>query len=322
MTLTKEQTVKYYREMRQIREFEEVIHRQNTTGEIPGFLHLSCGQEANAVGVCAHLNDADFIASYHRGHGHCIAKGSDIRSMMMELYGRDEGLCRGRGGSMHIADLERGSLGANGIVGMQGPLAIGSALTQKVKKTNNVTICFHGDGATNEGYMFEAMNMAVIWKLPVVFYCENNGFGEGTGVEYATGAKSIADRAAGFGMPAKKINGSDFFEVYREAGEAIEYCRAGNGPIYIEAEAHRFYGHFEGDPQTYRTKEEMADTRENKDCVKNYRALVIADGIVEEAELDAIDEAIVAEFEEHLEVVKQAPMPAPENLCDNVYINY
>lgn len=322
MTLSRDQLIHAYQQMRMIREFEETIHRQNTTGEIPGFLHLYCGEEANAVGTCMHLTDQDVIASNHRGHGHCLAKGSDPRAMVMELYGREEGLCRGRGGSMHIADLDRGSLGANGIVGMGGPLTIGAALTQKVKKTNNVSVCFHGDGSTNEGYMFEAMNMAVIWKLPVIFYCENNGYGEGTGVDYAVGANSIAERAGGFGMPTKQIDGSDFFEVYREMGEAVEYCRQGNGPIYVEAKAVRFYGHFEGDPQLYRTKEELADVRENADCLKKFREKVVSEGLLEHSDLDAIDEQTVAQFKGYLEDVREAAWPAPETLCDNVYINY
>jgi len=321
MMLSKEQALDYYRKMRQIREFEETIHRQNTTGEIPGFLHLYCGEEANAVGVCAHLTDNDYIASNHRGHGHCLAKGSDPRAMILELYGRADGLCKGRGGSMHIADLDKGSLGANGIVGAGGPLAAGAALTQKLKGTENVAVCFHGDGSTNEGYMFEAMNMAVMWKLPVIFYCENNGYGEFTGIDYALGANSIAERAAAFGMPAKQINGNDFFEVYREAGMAIEHCRAGKGPYYLEADAVRFYGHYEGDSQLYRTKEELKNLKDN-DCLINFRNVVTAEGLLTDADLDAIDSEVVAEFAGYLEEVKQSPWPAAETLCDNVYINY
>lgn len=326
MTLTKEQLLDCYTKMRQIREFEETLHRQNTTGEVPGFLHLYCGEEANAVGVCTHLTDADYIASNHRGHGHCLAKGSDPRLMMMEIYGKEEGLCKGRGGSMHIAELDKGSLGANGIVGAGGPLAAGAALTQKIKGTNNVAVCFHGDGSTNEGYMFEAMNMAVMWKLPVIFYCENNGYGEFTGVDYAVGAKSIAERAAGFGMPAKQINGNDFFEVYKDMGKIIEHCRSGKGPYYVEAQAVRYYGHFEGDGQLYRTEEEKKNLRDN-DCLLNFRKKVVADGSlceesISDAELDAIDEAVVAEFVAYVDECKAAPWPAVETLTDNVYINY
>jgi acetoin:2,6-dichlorophenolindophenol oxidoreductase subunit alpha len=322
MALTKQQVLEYYTKMRQIREFEETIHRQNTTGEIPGFLHLYCGEEANAVGVCAHLTDRDYIASNHRGHGHCIAKGSDPRLMVMELYGRQDGLCGGKGGSMHIADLSRGSLGANGIVGAGAPLAIGAALTQKYKKRDNIAVCFLGDGATNEGYVFEAMNLAVVLKLPVIFYCENNGFGEGTGVSYAVGAKSIAERAKGFGMPAKEIDGTDFFNVYNEMEDVVSYCREGNGPYFVEAEAVRFYGHFEGDPQIYRTKEEIENTKANKDCLKKFKEQVIAEGIVTENEIDEIDKTLSSDFERYVEEAKQAPWPSADALTKDVYISY
>lgn len=322
MSLTREELLDYYRKMRNIREFEETIHRENTTGEIPGFLHLYCGEEANAVGVCAHLSDRDYIASNHRGHGHCVAKGSDPRLMVMELYGRAEGLCGGKGGSMHIADLDRGSLGANGIVGAGAPLAIGAALTQKVKGRDNIAVCFFGDGASNEGYVFEAMNLAVILKLPVVFYCENNGVGEGTGVDYAVGADSIAERAASFGMPAKKIDGTDFFAVHEAMAEVIAHCRSGKGPYFVEAETVRFYGHFEGDPQLYRLKEEIEDAKTNRDCIKKFREKVIADGLVDAAELDAIDTELVAAYQSYVEEAKQAAWPSPEALTEDVYIAY
>ena len=322
MALNREQLLQAYRNMRNIREFEETIHRENTTGEIPGFLHLYCGEEANAVGVCAHLSDRDYIASNHRGHGHCIAKGSDPRLMVLELYGRAEGLCGGKGGSMHIADLDRGSLGANGIVGAGAPLGVGAALTQKVKGRDNVVVVFMGDGASNEGYVFEAMNLAVILKLPVIFYCENNGVGEGTGVDYAVGAASIADRAAGFGMPAKKIDGTDFFAVHDTMAEVVAHVREGNGPYFVEAETVRFYGHFEGDPQAYRLKEEIADARENRDCIKKFREKVLADGLLEAAELDAIDAELIATYKTYVADAKKAAWPLPSELTENVYITY
>jgi pyruvate dehydrogenase E1 component alpha subunit len=322
MAMSRELLLQAYRNMRNIREFEETIHRENTTGEIPGFLHLYCGEEANAVGVCAHLSDRDYIASNHRGHGHCIAKGSDPRLMVLELYGRADGLCGGKGGSMHIADLDRGSLGANGIVGAGAPLGVGAALTQKVKGRDNVVVVFMGDGASNEGYVFEAMNLAVILKLPVIFYCENNGVGEGTGVDYAVGAASIADRAAGFGMPAKKIDGTDFFAVHDEMAEVVAHCREGKGPYFVEAETVRFYGHFEGDPQAYRLKEEIADARENRDCIVKFREKVLADGLVDVAELDAIDAELIATYETYVADAKKAAWPLPSELTENVYITY
>lgn len=322
MNLNKEQLLEAYRKMRHIREFEETIHRENTTGEIPGFLHLYCGEEANAVGVCSHLSDQDYISSNHRGHGHCIAKGSDPRLMVLELYGRAEGLCGGKGGSMHIADLDRGSLGANGIVGAGAPLSVGAALTQKVKGRDTVAVCFLGDGASNEGYVFEAMNLAVVLNLPVIFYCENNGVGEGTGVDYAIGAASIADRAAGFGMPAKKFDGTDFFSVYEGMDEVVAHCRAGKGPYFVEAETVRFYGHFEGDPQAYRLKEEIADAKENRDCIKKFRETVIADGLLEVQDLDAIDAEVIAAYKTYVADAKQAAWPLPADLTTNVYVSY
>jgi acetoin:2,6-dichlorophenolindophenol oxidoreductase subunit alpha len=311
-----------YRKMRQIREFEESIHRENTSGEIPGFLHLSSGQEANPVGVCSHLSSEDVISSTHRGHGHCLAKGTDIKGMLMELYGREQGVCGGRGGSMHISDLSVGSLGANGIVGAGGPIATGSALSQKMRKTTHVTVCFHGDGATNEGYMFEAMNLAVIWQLPIIFYCENNQYGEFTGAKYSVGANSILARAKGFGMKTIAIDGTDFFDVYKESKNAIDHCRSGNGPVYIEASTVRFHGHFEGDPQLYRSKEEVEDSIENRDCIKKFRQRVIKEKLLSEEDLNRIDVQVVDQFREALDEVRAAPMPNPESLLNNVYISY
>lgn len=322
MNFSKDQILDYYRKMRDIREFEQTIHRENLTGEIPGFLHLYCGQEANAVGVCAHLTDRDYISSTHRGHGHCIAKGTDTRKMVLELYGRGEGICGGKGGSMHIADLDLGSLGANGIVGAGAPLSTGAALTLKTKGSDGVAVCFQGDGSTNEGYVFEAMNLAVVLQLPVIFYVENNGFGEFTGVDYAVGAPSIADRASSFGMPTKQFDGTDFFAVYSEMADVIEYCRSGRGPYFVESQAVRFYGHFEGDPQRYRTDEEMEDSRENRDCIKLFRQRVVSEGLVTEEELNAVDEDLMETYKSYVQEAKLAPWPALETLEENVYVSY
>jgi TPP-dependent pyruvate/acetoin dehydrogenase alpha subunit len=322
MALKKEELLDAYRSMRTIREFEENIHRENTTGEIPGFLHLYCGQEANAVGVCMHLENKDYIASNHRGHGHCMAKGADVEGMMLELYGKADGLCKGRGGSMHIADTSKGILGANGIVGAGAPLATGAALSAKTLGTGGVAVSFQGDGASNEGYVFEAINMAVIWQLPMIFYFENNGYGEFTGHDYVVGSKDIAGRAAAFGLPAVKIDGTDFFEVYEAFGEAAKRARQGKGPTVIEAQAVRFYGHFEGDPQAYRSKGELEDVRDNKDCVKILRNKLIKGKKASAKELDAIDEEVVALIAHCREVAKAAPFPDVSTLCDNIYVSY
>ena len=221
MQLTEEQLLAAYKRMRDIREFEDRLHDENNTGDIPGFIHLYSGEEAVAVGICENLTDKDFITSTHRGHGHCIAKGCDIHGMMLEIFGKDDGLCRGKGGSMHIADLDKGMLGANGIVGGGPPLAIGAALSAKTLKTGGIGLSFTGDGGSNQGLTFEAINMAVVLKLPVIFVFENNGFGEGTAHDYAVGSKDIAGRAAGFGLPAEKVDGTDFFAVYEVAQKVI-----------------------------------------------------------------------------------------------------
>jgi pyruvate dehydrogenase E1 component alpha subunit len=318
---SKEQLLSAYRTMRTIREFEERIHVENTTGEIAGFLHLSVGQEAIATGVISHLSSSDYVASTHRGHGHCIAKGSDVKSMMREIYGKEGGLCGGRGGSMHIADLDKGMLGANGIVGAGGPLAIGAALSANLKGTNNVAVCFLGDGASNQGGVFEAMNMAVVLKLPVVFVFENNGYGEFTAAEFAVGSGDIAGRARGFGIPTTLVDGSDYIAVYEAAGNAIEAARDGSGPQGIEARGYRFYGHFEGDPQTYRSKEEVDNVRENHDCLINFRS-AIGDSSVDVAELDAIDAEVSQLIDESVAEARAAEFPREETVHQDIYSSY
>lgn len=322
MALSKDQLLEAYRRMRTIREFEENCHRENTTGEIPGFLHLYCGQEANAVGVCMQLEDRDHIASNHRGHGHCLAKGADVKGMMLELYGKQDGLCNGRGGSMHIADVSKGIIGANGIVGAGAPLATGAALTAKTLGTGGIAVSFQGDGASNEGYVFEAINMAVILELPMIFYFENNGYGEFTGHDYAVGCKDIAGRAASFGLPAVKIDGTDFFEVHEAFGEAAKRARNGKGPSVIEAQAVRFYGHFEGDPQAYRSKEELTDARENRDCLKIMRHKLVKGKKASDEELDAIDRESVELIDSCREAAKAAAFPDPSTLTQNTYVSY
>jgi len=230
MTLDRNALLQAYTTMRRIREFEERVNSEFVAGHVPGFVHLYSGEEAIAVGICMHLDAGDYIGSTHRGHGHSLAKGCDSKRMMLEIFGKAEGLCAGKGGSMHIADLERGMLGANAIVGGSPPLVIGAALTAKTLKSDRVAVAFTGDGGSNQGTIFEAMNMAVVLQLPALFVIENNGYGEGTAVEYAVGAKDLARRAAGFGMPAVKVDGRDFFAVYDAAASAVTRARAGGGP--------------------------------------------------------------------------------------------
>ncbi|MGO2201426.1 thiamine pyrophosphate-dependent dehydrogenase E1 component subunit alpha [Pseudomonas helleri] len=320
MSLSKSELLKAYRKMREIRVFEERLHQENTTGDIPGFIHLYCGEEAIAVGVCENLKDTDYIGSTHRGHGHCIAKGCDIHGMMAEIFGKDSGLCRGKGGSMHIADLSKGMLGANAIVGGAPPLAIGAALTAKTLGNGGVAVSFTGDGGSNQGLVFEAMNMAVVLQLPVIFMFENNGFGEATGHDYAVGGRNITQRAAGFGMPAVKVDGTDFFAVYEAVNEAVERARNGGGPTAIEAIAHRWYGHFEGDPMLYRADGEVERLRQESDPLKIFSQHVA--GQISPEELQAIDDEVTALVDDAVAKARAAEFPAVENLLTDVYVSY
>ncbi|OGT82194.1 MAG: ABC transporter substrate-binding protein, partial [Gammaproteobacteria bacterium RIFCSPLOWO2_12_FULL_52_10] len=260
--------------------------------------------------------------STHRGHGHCIAKGCDVREMMLELYCKRDGICKGKGGSMHIADIKKGMLGANAIVGAGAPLAVGAALTAKTLGTTNIAVAFGGDGATNQGTVFESMNFAVVLKLPVIFAVENNGYGEHTGISYHLGCGDIAARSAAFGMPAVKVDGTDFFAVYEAMGVAVARARSGGGPSTIEMEAPRWRGHFEGDPQLYRNMDEVKELRENRDPLKIFRARVLKDKMLTDAEMDKIDAEVLALIERSVAEAKIAPDPRPEDLTTDVYINY
>jgi acetoin:2,6-dichlorophenolindophenol oxidoreductase subunit alpha len=320
--LSRDQLLRAYRQMKTIREFEERLHVEIQTGEIPGFTHLYSGQEAVAVGVCEHLTDADWIASTHRGHGHCIAKGCDVNGMMLEIYGRRDGLCKGKGGSMHIADMSRGMLGANAIVGGGPPIAVGAAIACKVQRNGRVAVAFGGDGSCNQGTVFEAMNMAVVLKAPAIFVFEDNGYSEHTGASYAVGSKDIAGRARGFGMPAEVCDGADFFAVYEAMGRAVERARAGGGPSTLEPKITRFFGHFEGDPMLYRAKDEVAQQRESMDCLKNFRARVTAEGWLAAADLDAIDREVLALIDQSVASARSAAPPAAADLLTDVYVSY
>ncbi len=311
-----------YRRMKIIREFEERLHTEIATGDIAGFTHLYAGQEAVAVGVCEQLGPKDYIVSTHRGHGHCIAKGCDVKGMMKEIYGRRDGLCKGKGGSMHIADVGVGMLGANGIVGAGAPLAVGAGIAANMDGLGHVSIAFSGDGACNQGTTFEAMNMAVVLKLPVIFVFENNHYSEHTGDGYAVGSKDITKRSAGFGMLARKADGCDFFAVHALASEAIEYCRSGNGPVSLEFDTERFYGHFEGDPQRYRGPGEVKRLRETRDCLVGFRERVRAEGLLDLRELDAIDKEVLQLIDAAVVEAREAPPPAPEQVLEDVYVTY
>ncbi len=321
-TLSTDQLLHAYRVMRTIRAFEERLHVEFATGEIPGFVHLYAGEEASAAGVMAHLRDDDCIASTHRGHGHCIAKGVDVHGMMAEIYGKKTGVCQGKGGSMHIADLEKGMLGANGIVGAGARLAAGAALAAKLKGSDAVAVAFFGDGGSNEGAVFEAMNLAAVWNLPCLFVAENNGYAEATAANWSVACDHIAERAAGFGMPGVTVDGFDFFAVHEAAGAAIERARAGEGPSLIEVKLTRYYGHFEGDAQTYRDPDEVKHYRETRDCLKQFRERTCHAGLLSASDLDAIDAEVEARIEDAVQRAKNDPKPEPDDLLRDVYVSY
>jgi TPP-dependent pyruvate/acetoin dehydrogenase alpha subunit len=320
--LSGERLLRAYRQMKIIREFEERLHVEIATGEIPGFTHLYAGQEAVAVGVCEQLSDADYIVSTHRGHGHCIAKGCDVVGMMKEIYGRRDGLCHGKGGSMHIADMTKGMLGANAIVGGGPPLAVGAAIACKVRGNRCVSVAFGGDGSANQGTVFEAMNMAVVLRVPAIFILENNGYSEHTGAAYAVGSRDLAGRARAFGMPAECVDGADFHAMYDAMGRAVARAKNGEGPSTIEATITRYYGHFEGDPQNYRAKDEVARLRVSMDCLKRFRARTEADRTVAQSDLDAIDVEVLTLIDGAVTEAKAAAPPVEADLYSDVYIQY
>jgi len=320
--LSKEKLLDAYRMMRTIREFEERLHVDFARGDIPGFVHLYAGEEATAAGIMMHLNDRDRIASTHRGHGHCIAKGVDVKEMMAEIYGKATGACRGKGGSMHIANLSKGMMGANGILGAGAPLICGAALAAQKLGHGGVGVSFVGDGGSNQGTFLESLNLASVWNLPAIFVVENNGYAESTSVEWAVAGDSYVDRAAGFGMPGVSVDGTDFFAVYEAAGEIVKRAREGGGPSLIECKTVRFHGHFEGDAQTYRGKGELEDIRADKDCIKIFRRRVREAGVVSEAEFDKIDNAVVTLIEQAVIEAKAAPLPKAGELLTDVYVAY
>ena len=322
MQLAREELEQAYRQMKTIRDFEDHLHREIAKGTIGGFTHLYGGQEAIAVGVCENLKDTDYITSTHRGHGHCIAKGCDVKGMMKELYGRADGLCKGKGGSMHVADMDVGMLGANGIVGGGPPLATGAALAAKLDGNGGVALSFGGDGSCNQGPVFESMNIAAILKLPSIYVYENNRYSEHTGSSYVIASESIDSRVEGFGIHTVKANGFDFFEVHEVMKELIALAREGKGPCAVEFETTRFYGHFEGDPQNYRGPDEVKNDRENNDCVKIFRSKVTEAGLLTDEDLDKIDNEVNELIELSAEEAAAAPVPSPEEVTTDVYVSY
>ncbi len=311
MTIDRETALGLYRVMRTIRRFEQRSTTLFGEDKIWGTIHSYAGEEAIAAGVCAHLRDDDWITSTHRGHGHCIAKRADLGRMFAELLGRETGYCRGRGGSMHIADTSKGNLGANGIVGGGIPIATGAALTARQLGTDQVAVSFFGDGAANEGTFHESLNLAAIWKLPVVYVCENNQYAESLPAGKAFAVKDISVRAVGYGMPGVNVDGRDVREVYDAAGDAIARARAGGGPTLLVVEAYRLEGHYYGDPQHYRTKEEIETWRADFDPLVNARTWLTTDGIATKAEIDSIDREVDEQTERAIAWAEAGPLASP-----------
>ena len=319
--LSRQQLLSMYEQMRTIRTFEDKLHELFAAGDIPGFVHLSAGQEAVPVGVMAALSADDFITSTHRGHGHCIAKGVDLNSMLAEIYGRTTGICKGKGGSMHIADIDKGMLGANGIVGAGLPLGVGAALSAKVRSSGQVCVCFFSDGASNQGTFHEAINMASIWDLPCLFICENNKYAESTSTDYSMRVENIADRAAAYNIPGIVVDGQSMIDVYRVATEAVERARSGAGPSLIEAKTYRYYGHFEGDAMTYRTEEEVNHFHE-RDPLTVFAQQFAPQAEISPQDLLDIDQQIERRIQEAVEFAHSSPLPQSEECLTDVYVNY
>lgn len=307
-----------YRLMWVIRNFEEGINILYQKRLAYGGMHLSVGQEAVAVGACRTLEAEDKIITSHRGHGHCIAKGADVDRMMAELMAKKTGLCKGKGGSQHIVELSKGILGAQGIVAAGIPIATGSALASKVQGKNYVTLCFFGDGATNNGGFHEGINMAAAFKLPVVFICENNGYAVTTSFERTANIKRVSDRACAYGIPGVTIDGNNVFDVYDAVNKAVELAKNGNGPSLIECTTYRWHGHYVGDPQLYRTKEEVDEWKE-KDPILRFENLLLEAKICTHEEIEGLKNEATKIIEDALEFGMQSPEPGPEELFEDVY---
>ena len=322
MEIGREKLLELYRVMVIIREFERRALAEVTSRRVFGGMHLSIGQEAVAAGISANLTDYDYVASTHRGHGHCIAKGVDVKPMMAELLGRIGGTNKGKGGSQHVADMRKGMLGANAIVAGSVPLAVGAALKAKLKGEDSISVAYFGDGAANQGVVHESMNLASIWKLPVLFVCENNGYAQSTPFEYATSVDDIAKRASAYSMPGIVVDGMDVFAVYEETAQLIKRSRAGEGPALLECKTYRFYGHYTGDDtRKYRLPEEEERWRK-KDPIELFREHVLGEESLVEGDLDEIQAEVMALIEEAVTYADQSPMPPVEELLTDVYVNY
>jgi pyruvate dehydrogenase E1 component alpha subunit len=313
-----------YERMLLIRRTEERLSAESMAGSLPGAVHLYIGEEAVAVGVSAQLGDRDYATSTHRGHGHFLAKGGDLNAMMAEIWGKREGICRGMGGSMHVADISKGILGANGIVGAGLPIATGSALASVIAGLNDVTACFFGDGASNEGTFHESLNLAAVWKLPVVFVCENNGFGEFTPMRTVTSVKDIAVRAQAHGIPGHIVDGNDVLEVYQYASEAAARARAGEGPTLLECKTYRWEGHVVGEQAflgagAYRAESEIEEWKKKCPILRFEKFAAESGGKISGAELERIVAEAHKEVEEGVAFARSSALPDPAEVTDDVF---
>jgi len=319
MEITKELAVKLLKQMMQIRQFEDKIMELLAKNIAEGGSHLYAGMEAVAVGAISVINPDDYITSTHRGHGHAIAKDGDLKALMAEILGKKTGVCKGKGGSLHLADLSKGNLGANGIVGGGLGIATGAGLSIKLQKQKKVVLCFFGDGATNNGIFFECLNMASLWKLPVVYICENNKYAMSVSVERSHAVKDITKKALAFDIPAENVDGQDVLAVREVVGKWVNYAREGNGPSFVVANTYRYYGHSRSDPRVYRTREEEKFWRE-RDPIIIFSNKMKEQNILTEEEINAIEEEVRKEIEEAVEFAINSPYPEPEELYTDLYV--
>ena len=310
--------LKMYRLMVRVRLFERAAYQLYTDGKLPGFLHISIGQEATAVGACSALSGEDYVASTHRGHGDTIAKGVSVEAAMAELFGRVSGVCRAKGGSMHIADFGQNILGANGIIAAGVPITVGAALSSKLRESNQVALCFFGDGATGSGPLHEGMNMAMLWTLPMIFVRQNNRYAESTPLHEHTGIIDVVDWARGYGMPAERVDGNDVIAVYEAVSNAAERARNGEGPTFIESETYRWYGHNIGDPGTWRPQEEV-DAWKARDPIAQFTQRILDENVATQPELDAIEYEEDAALQAAIEKAEAEPTPDPKMALEDLY---
>jgi pyruvate dehydrogenase E1 component alpha subunit len=318
LKFTKDMFLQIYRKILEARLFEEKVYELFGQNLIPGTIHLYLGEEATAVGVCSALRDDDYIQSTHRGHGHCVAKGASLSRMMAELMGKATGYCKGKGGSMHITDFSKGILGATGVVGSGLPLAVGAGLSIKLRKTDQVVAVFFGEGASNQGTFHESLNLASVWKLPVIFVCENNLYAMGTRQNISMVLSNVADRASAYGIPGVIADGNDVFDVYRCASEAVKRARKGEGPTLLECKTYRLKGHSRFDAATYRPKEEVEEWIK-KDAVKRTRDRLLDERIAKEEEMRKIEDEVKSRVEEAANFAKSGPQPDPSTATEDVY---